>query len=69
VSGRAVPYFCPYCGDEDLHPHLPADPDARPSGWECRSCARVFSVVFKGLNFGDAAAVEASTSQQTGDRQ
>lgn len=55
MSGRAVPYFCPYCGDEDLHPHAPATPEARGGGWECRSCARVFSVTFKGLNFGDDA--------------
>jgi transposase-like protein len=36
---RAVPFFCPYCGEEDL---VPAGPDA--GGWECRSCTRTFTL-------------------------
>lgn len=42
MSSRAVPYFCPYCGDEDLRPH----PDG---GWHCRTCTRVFTVKLQGL--------------------
>ena len=36
-SGRAVPFYCPYCGEEDLEPHGPADGE-----WHCRSCTRTF---------------------------
>ncbi|NYI70788.1 ribosomal protein L37AE/L43A [Naumannella cuiyingiana] len=36
---RAVPYFCPFCGEEDLRPV-----EEPGNGWLCRSCARVFSV-------------------------
>jgi len=41
---RAVPLYCPYCGEEDLRPR------EEPHGaWECRACARVFTVKFAGL--------------------
>ena len=36
---RTVPYYCPYCGGEDLRPHGDVH-----GAWECRSCTRVFSV-------------------------
>ena len=36
---RQVPFYCPYCGEEDL---IPAGPD--PGGWECRSCTRTFAL-------------------------
>lgn len=39
-----VVHFCPYCGEEDLHPS-----QAAPAAWECRSCMRVFTVKFVGL--------------------
>jgi transposase-like protein len=38
-SERQVPFFCPYCGEEDL---VPAGSDA--GGWECRSCTRAFTL-------------------------
>jgi ribosomal protein L37AE/L43A len=40
MSERAVPFHCPYCGEEDLHP--------REGGWECRACLRAFAVTFLG---------------------
>lgn len=43
-ENRATPLYCPYCGDEDLRPH-----EEGHAAWECRSCARVFSVKFIGL--------------------
>jgi hypothetical protein len=58
MSGGAAAGYCPYCGDEDLRPTIVA-PAAEPAGasrkpepgaWECRSCARVFSVRFLGLS-------------------
>lgn len=41
---RTVPYFCPYCGGEDIRPH-----SDQHGTWECRECTRVFSVKFLGL--------------------
>jgi ribosomal protein L37AE/L43A len=34
--------YCPYCSEENLFP-------LEEGGWECRSCLRAFSVVFRGL--------------------
>lgn len=40
MSGeRQVPFFCPYCGDEDLRP---AGADA--GLWRCTSCTRGFEL-------------------------
>jgi ribosomal protein L37AE/L43A len=39
MSGRAVPFHCPYCGDENLWPH-----EAQHGAWECRSCLRAFKL-------------------------
>jgi ribosomal protein L37AE/L43A len=39
MSERAVPYYCPYCGGEDLRPH-----DEHHGTWECRECTRVFTL-------------------------
>ena len=50
MSGRAVPFHCPYCGDDDLRPHLTEDTtgDGAQSSahgqWECRSCLRAFKL-------------------------
>jgi ribosomal protein L37AE/L43A len=44
-ADRAAPLHCPYCGDEDLRPH-----EASHGAWECRACARVFSLKFLGLS-------------------
>jgi transposase-like protein len=41
---RSAPIYCPYCGEEDLRPHSDDH-----GAWECRSCARVFSLKFLGL--------------------
>jgi ribosomal protein L37AE/L43A len=34
---RAVPFYCPFCGEQDLGP-------ADPVGWICESCERVFTL-------------------------
>jgi hypothetical protein len=48
MSARAVPFHCPYCGEENLFPHDPEDgPEQGTAGhgaWECRSCLRAFKV-------------------------
>jgi transposase-like protein len=44
MSERSVPYYCPYCGGEDLRPH-----EDTHGAWECRECGRVFSLKFLGI--------------------
>jgi hypothetical protein len=44
VSERAAPFYCPYCGDEDLRPS-----EAGHGAWECAACARAFQLKFLGL--------------------
>jgi transposase-like protein len=56
-GSRAVPYVCPFCGEEDLRPA--EGPEGQPR-WHCRSCLRLFSLSFHGL-----AAPEASTLPST----
>jgi hypothetical protein len=40
---RAVPFYCPYCGEEDLEP-MESDGE-----WHCRSCVRSFRLRFSGI--------------------
>lgn len=47
-GGRAVPYFCPFCGEEDLRP-------ADPGRWHCRCCLRLFSLGFHGVSAATSA--------------
>ncbi|MEQ7123015.1 hypothetical protein ABN034_00720 [Actinopolymorpha sp. B11F2] len=41
---RATPFYCPYCGEEDLRPA-----EDSHGAWECRGCTRAFSLKFIGL--------------------
>jgi transposase-like protein len=41
---RQVPFYCPYCGDEDLRPAGPAG-----GSWRCEACARAFELRFAGI--------------------
>lgn len=40
---RAQPYYCPYCGEQDLRP---AEPER---SYHCRTCDRTFKLEFVGL--------------------
>jgi transposase-like protein len=44
VSERAAPFYCPYCGDEDLRPN-----EESHGAWECGACNRAFQLKFLGL--------------------
>jgi ribosomal protein L37AE/L43A len=44
MNERAVPFHCPYCGEQDLRPY-----EATHGAWECRSCRRAFSLRMLGL--------------------
>jgi len=39
MTSRAVPFHCPYCGDENLRPS-----EEGHGAWECHSCLRAFSL-------------------------
>ena len=41
---RAVPFYCPFCGEEDLFPA-----EETSGSWHCRGCARVFALRLVGL--------------------
>ena len=56
MSERAVPFYCPFCGDEDLRPHeveevRDGSVEVRsPHGsWHCRSCQRAFALRLLGI--------------------
>jgi len=61
MTERATPFYCPYCGDEDLRPHederatAPAGSGHGRGGWLCGACRRVFSVSFAGLLLGEVS--------------
>ena len=44
MSDRAAPFYCPYCGDEDLRPS-----EQGQSAWECGACNRAFQLKYLGL--------------------
>jgi transposase-like protein len=44
VTERAAPFYCPYCGDEDLRPS-----EQGHGAWECAACNRAFKLSFLGL--------------------
>ena len=39
MSGHLPPFYCPYCGDEDLRPH-----GEKHGEWVCGSCRRAFAL-------------------------
>jgi transposase-like protein len=43
MNARAVPFHCPYCGEEDLRPS-----EEGHGSWECHACLRAFSVKMLG---------------------
>ncbi|MGL5826452.1 MAG: hypothetical protein ACRCYU_16820 [Nocardioides sp.] len=49
MSAHTVPFHCPYCGDEQLRPHLAADGTSPHGTWECRACQRAFALKMLGL--------------------
>lgn len=39
---RMPPFYCPYCGEEDIRP-------AEPTGWLCQSCRRAWRLEYLGV--------------------
>ncbi len=48
MTGRGIPFHCPYCGSENLWPHEAAEGSGH-GAWECRSCLRAFSLKMLGM--------------------
>ncbi|MDI3390120.1 hypothetical protein QIS99_28600 [Streptomyces sp. B-S-A8] len=61
MSGRAAPFYCPYCGDEDLRPH-----ESGHGAWECAACNRAFQLKFLGLLTRGLAQQDNSTHNDGG---
>jgi ribosomal protein L37AE/L43A len=62
MSRGAVPYVCPFCGEEDLRP-------ADENRWHCRSCLRLFTLTFHGLAAPEATHVPSvRTDDEQGER-
>ena len=47
-TARAVPFYCPFCGEEAIRP-FGESPDAGHGDWRCEDCTRVFTVRYKGI--------------------
>ena len=45
-GGHAVPFHCPYCGEEDL------EPVGEHGEWQCAACRRAFRLRFLGIAVG-----------------
>ena len=42
ATPRAVPFYCPFCGEQELRP-------TDPEGWRCEACDRRFELTFLGV--------------------
>ena len=48
MSARAVPFYCPFCGEQDIRPD-----DVGTAAWRCESCERRFELTLTAIG-GDA---------------
>jgi transposase-like protein len=65
VTERAAPFYCPYCGDEDLRPFDPDDGGAGHGQWRCRACQRVFALKYIGLTGGWSSSEPRASAEST----
>jgi hypothetical protein len=45
ATPRAVPFYCPFCGEQDIRP-------ADPSGYRCEVCDRRWELRLLGVGLG-----------------
>lgn len=57
---HAPPFYCPYCGGEDLRP---AGADA--GSWQCGECRRAWTLHFSGITTGDTADTHEQSTRHT----
>ncbi len=58
MSERAVPFYCPYCGEEDLRPTERTE-TVPGAAWWCAGCVRTFVVTFVGLGVPDRTGADS----------
>jgi predicted RNA-binding Zn-ribbon protein involved in translation (DUF1610 family) len=67
-AGHAVPFYCPYCGEEDI---VPEAPESAPGGghghWSCRACLRGFRLSLTAIAVAVASPAAPTTHHQTTD--
>lgn len=44
MTERAAPFYCPYCGEEDIRPN-----GQHHGQWACGACLRVWTLRYLGL--------------------
>jgi len=64
VTERAVPFHCPYCGEEDLRPAVNSARTVPGAAWWCAGCLRTFVVTFVGIGVPDSPDPETSGAQR-----
>ncbi len=64
MSERAAPFYCPYCGDEDLRPFDRDDATALHGEWRCGACQRAFALKYIGLTgrYGQGQTVKTGVT-------
>ncbi|GAA3384318.1 hypothetical protein [Cryptosporangium minutisporangium] len=60
MTERAAPFFCPYCGEEDIRPE-----GEHHGQWRCDACLRVWTLKYVGLSRSDAAVDPSRTTAAT----
>ncbi len=56
IGARAVPFYCPFCGEQDIRPD-----DAGTASWRCESCERRFELTLTSI--GDALKQRSDSAQ------
>jgi len=65
-TGRAVPFYCPYCGEEELVPDVPEGATGEGHGhWACRACRRSFRLSLTALASPTAVASPTAIARPT----
>lgn len=64
MSQRAAPFYCPYCGEEDLRPAERSQDSAGGASlnaaWWCAGCLRTFVVTFVGIGVPETSGADRS---------
>jgi predicted RNA-binding Zn-ribbon protein involved in translation (DUF1610 family) len=55
MTAHAAPFYCPYCGDEDIRPFGEWHGD-----WRCGACRRVWGLRYVGIARPDAPSSDAA---------
>ena len=61
MSERAVPFYCPYCGEEDIAPH-----GEEHGRYHCAACNRHWTLRFHGVGGRATAAPSGDGVQSVG---